>query len=45
MYNYEKLKTMSKHDMMLLFHKAEVTKGSEGRKLRKHLSWLVEERW
>lgn len=30
---------------MLLCHKADLARGRKGRKLRKAISWLLEEEW
>lgn len=43
MYNFEKIKRAEFKDMVYLFEKAELMKGSRGRNLRKALSWLLEE--
>lgn len=45
MYNFEKIKNAGNFDIMLLCHKADLAKGKEGRKLRKAVSWLLEEEW
>lgn len=43
MYNFQKIKNADFEDMVYLFNKADLMKGSKGRKLRKAVSWLLEE--
>lgn len=43
MYNYQKLKAFNHEDFMNLCMKADLARGRKGRKLRKAVSWLLEE--
>lgn len=43
MYNFQKIQNATMDDLIYLFNKADLTKGKKGRKLRKAVSWLLEE--
>lgn len=45
LYNFQKIMNNTFEDMMYLCHKADLMKGKEGRKLRKIVSWLLEEEY
>lgn len=43
MFNFEKIRTATDKELALFFKKADVTRGSRGRKLRKIAEWMLEE--
>ena len=43
MYNFQKIINFTNQDMFLLCCKADAEKGIKGRKLRKHVAWLLDE--
>lgn len=45
MYNFQKIKEATFEDMMYLFEKADLSRGKEGRRLRKAVSWLLKEEY
>ena len=45
MYNFLKIKNADFEDIMYLCNKADLAKGRKGRKLRKAVSWLLEEEY
>lgn len=45
MYNFQKIMNNTFEDMMYLCQKADLARGRKGRKLRKAVSWLMEEEY
>lgn len=45
MYNFQKIQTATMEDLIYLFSKADLMKGIKGRKLRRAVSWLLEEEY
>lgn len=45
MYNFQKIQNNTFEDMMYLFEKADLMRGKKGIKLRKAVSWLLEEEY
>lgn len=43
MYNYQKIQSFKHEDMVNLCFKADLARGRKGRKLKKAVSWLLEE--
>lgn len=45
MYNFQKIKNSNFEDIMYLCNKADLMRGRKGRKLRRAVSWLLEEEY
>lgn len=45
MYNFQKLKEADFEEFMYLCEKADLAKGKKGRKLKKAVSWLLDEEY
>lgn len=45
MYNFQKIINSNFEDIMYLCHKADLMRGRKGRKLRRAVSWLLEEEY
>lgn len=45
MYNFQKIMNSTFEDIMYLCEKADLKRGKEGRRLRKAVSWLLEEEY
>ena len=45
MYNFQKIKNANFEDIMYLCSKADLARGKKGQKLRKAVSWLLDEEY